>query len=158
MKHRTGRLDIDVTGNRVTLAGRFDDEGRAYELLTLIPAGDVVVDTSGLTFINSVGMREWMRLLRALRERGSVTLDRIADVLITQLNLLPDIARSVTITSFHAQYLCGNCGAESTPLVDAIAHAEGLARLQAPKLPCDECGAPMDLADFSERYLSLFRP
>ena len=133
MKQRFGRLDIDITGSRVTLSGRIDDEGRAYELLAAIPEGDVVIDTSGVTFINSVGMREWMRLVRALRERGEVTLDRVADVLITQLNLLPDVARSVTITSFHAQYLCGSCGAESTPLVDAVAHAQGLRQLQAPK-------------------------
>ena len=29
--------------------------------------------------------------------------------------------------------------------------------VQAPKLPCEECGAAMELGDFPERYLSIFR-
>jgi predicted RNA-binding Zn-ribbon protein involved in translation (DUF1610 family) len=72
--------------------------------------------------------------------------------------LLPEIAKSVTIRSFHAQYVCSSCGAEPVPLVDAVAYAADLRKLKAPKLPCPECGAAMDLGDFPERYLGVFKP
>jgi hypothetical protein len=158
---RLGRLDITIQGSpegtRISLAGRIDDTSPLGELTANTPAGNVTIDTSGVTFVNSIGMREWLRLVRGLHARGIVTLERVADVLITQMNMILKLGEAVRITSFHAQYLCPACGAEGTRLVDAVLHAEALARLEAPKLPCRECTAQMDLADFPERYLTVFR-
>lgn len=157
MTARTSRLDMRVEGARLTLTGRIDDSTSFGELPAQLPVGGVTIDTGGVTFVNSIGMREWIRLIRALRERGPVVLDRVADVLITQMNMIRELATSVEITSFHAQYVCASCGHESAPLVDVAAHAETLKTMKAPKLPCPECGAAMDLGDFPERYLSIFR-
>ena len=151
------RLDVSIQGNRAVFVGRIDDSVALGELAAQLPAGPVSIDTDGVTFVNSIGMREWIRLLRALRERGPVTLERVADVLMTQMNLMGDLGAGVRIASFHAQYACNACGAEVAPVVDAIAHAPLLAKLQAPTLPCPECGAQMALADFPERYLTLFK-
>ncbi len=154
---KIGRLEIEVSGSRVVLTGRIDDSATTLgDLLVHVPPGDVVLDTSGVTFINSIGMREWMRLIRALRDRGRVTFERVADVLITQMNLIPEF-KGVDVASFHAQYLCPACGVEDTPVIDVATHGAALRTMQAPKMPCPECGAAMDLADFPERYLSLFR-
>ena len=146
-----------VDGGRVALTGRIDDSTSFEQLAQQLPAGGVAIDTSGITFINSIGMREWMRLIRILRERGPIVLERVADVLMTQMNLIPEFATSVTITSFHAQYVCPSCGHESAPLVDAVANADALRAMKAPKLPCPECTTPMDLGDFPQRYLTIFR-
>ncbi len=154
---RLGRLDVRIADRRVTMVGRIDEGCALGGIVERVPAGEVVLDTAGVVFVNSIGMREWMRLLRALRERGQVVLDRVADVLITQMNLIPDLAKDVRITSFHAQYVCPACGGEHAPLVDAVAHAHVLRQLQAPRLPCPECGGQMELGDFSERYLSIFQ-
>ncbi len=153
---KLGRLDVQLAGNRVTMAGRIDDGVALSGLVTRLPAGEVVIDTSAVVFINSVGMREWIRLVRVLRERGKVVLERVADVLMTQMNMIPELATSVTIRSFHAQYVCPACGAETAPVIDAVAHAQGLRAMQAPRLPCPECGAQMELGDFPERYLKIF--
>lgn len=151
-------MNADIQGSRLVLDGRIDDHaGMLTDVLTRLPAGDITIDTSGITFVNSIGMREWMRFVRALRQRGAVTLERVADVLMTQMNMIPEFAGNVRITSFHAQYVCGACGAETAPLIDAIANLELLRTMKTPSLPCPECGAQMDLADFPERYLSLFR-
>ncbi len=155
---RTGRLDVKVAGQRVTLAGRIDDVTSFAEVLPHLPSGNLVIDTGGVTFINSVGMREWVRFVRALRERGStIALERVAEVVMSQMNLVRELAMSVTVTSFHAPYDCPACGAETSQLVDAVGHAEALARLEAPAMPCPECGAAMELGDFPERYLSMFK-
>ena len=153
------RLDIrvDAAARRITLVGRIDDNAVLTAVPQQVPAGPVTIDTSGVTFINSIGMREWIRLIRLLDDRGdAITLERVADVLITQMNLIPEFRDRVRIASFHAQYLCGNCGAEAAPVVDAIAHASELAETRAPRLPCPECGQAMELGDFPERYLMLF--
>ena len=153
---KLGRLDADLSPGRVALRGRIDDSSPLGELAAQVAPGNVSIDTDGVTFINSIGMREWMRFVRALKARGRVTFDRVAAVLITQMNLLPEFDGS-PITSFHAPYACGGCGAEALALVDAAAHAEDLRGHRAPKLPCPECGQPMELADFPERYLSVFK-
>jgi predicted RNA-binding Zn-ribbon protein involved in translation (DUF1610 family) len=155
---RTGRLDVRVSGARATLAGRIDDVAQLGALATLLPAGDVVIDLAGVTFVNSIGMREWVRLIRVLRDRGTVTLAAVSDVLIVQLNMIAEFRDSVQIASFHAGYVCPACGREATPLIDAVGHAAALRAMVAPRLPCPECGAAMDLADFPERYLGIFQP
>jgi predicted RNA-binding Zn-ribbon protein involved in translation (DUF1610 family) len=143
--------------NYVALSGRIADGVSLADHLDGHAPGPVVVDTEGVTFVNSVGMRELVRLLRGLRERGhEVRMERVADVLMTQLNLFAD-ARQLTIASFHAQYVCPACGAESAPLVEVAPHLPLLRALKAPQMPCPECGAAMDLGDFPERYLSVFK-
>lgn len=144
------RLDVAVAGNRVTMAGRIDDTTSFADLPARLPAGEVVIDTEGVTFINSIGMREWIRLVRALR--GRLRLERVADVLMTQMNLIAELAGAVTISSFHAQYVCPSCGAEAQPLVEATGRLAAM-----PALPCPECGSPMELGDFPERYLTIFK-
>jgi predicted RNA-binding Zn-ribbon protein involved in translation (DUF1610 family) len=152
-----GRLDAEITGTRLVLTGRIDETASGLTALAVqLPAGEVSIDTAGVTFVNSVGMREWMRLVRALRERGAVRFIGVADVLITQMNMVPEFKGSA-IASFHAQYVCPSCGAEATPLIDVAIHGDALRQMTAPRLPCPECGAAMDLGDFPERYLSVFR-
>lgn len=156
---KLGRLEVAISGSHVTFQGRIDDGSPLGELAAQIPAGPVTLDTGGVTFVNSIGMREWIRMLRVLRERGVVTLENVADVLMTQMNLVPELAQNPTlrIASFHAQYACAKCGNEVAPVVDAIANADALRQLRAPKLPCPECGAAMELGDFPERYLTVFK-
>ncbi len=152
------KLEVTVAGNRVTMAGRIDDSAAFADLPARLPTSEIVIDTDGVTFINSIGMREWIRLIRALRETGRpVRLERVADVLMTQMNLIAELKGAVAISSFHAQYVCPACGAEATPLVDAIANASLLRQLKVPATPCRECGAAMELADFPERYLTIFK-
>ena len=155
---KLGRLDVDIAGGHVALRGRIDDSAQLGEIVAQVPAGAVSIDTDGVTFVNSIGMREWMRMMRALRERGTtIALTRVADVLMAQINMIPELAKSATVESFHAPYECPACGAEASPIVEVAPHAHLLRQLQAPRLPCPECGAQMELGDFPERYLSVFR-
>jgi hypothetical protein len=150
-------VQIDARARRAMLAGRIDDSSPLGELLPQLPAGQVALDTDGVTFINSIGMREWIRLMRTLAARGQpVVLERVADVMMTQMNVIPELRRTVRIASFHAQYACDACGAEDMPVIDVAVHGDLLRAMRAPVLPCHECGAPTQLADFPERYLTIF--
>jgi hypothetical protein len=141
------RLQIEIAGGRVTFAGRIDESAQLATLASKLLPGPVVLVPEGVTFVSSVGLREWIRFLRALRESGhAVTLERVGDVLMTQMNLISEL-RGLAVTSFHAQYECASCRNEAQPLVDATLSP----------VPCGECGSPMQLADFPERYLTIFR-
>lgn len=163
---KIGRLDVTVETvqdhgtptTRLLMTGRIDDSAPLSGFVDSITTTAVIIDTDGVVFVNSIGVREWMRLLRGLASKHcTVRLERIADVLITQMNMIPDVRGTATIASFHAQYVCGACGAEAAPIIDAVVYAEQLAAMQAPKMPCPECNAEMELGDYPERYLTLFK-
>lgn len=154
---RIGRLDVEITGARAVLAGRLDDTAQLAGVAARLPAGDTAIDTARVTFVNSIGMREWVQLIRTLRGRGTVTLEAVSDRLMLQMTLLSEFrGAGIRIASFHAAYLCPACGHEATPRIDAIAHAAELRALRPPRVPCAECGAAMELADFPERYFGMF--
>lgn len=153
-----GRLTITSSPSRLALSGRLDDAAPLSSLATAELARELVIDTGGISFVNSIGIREWMRLLRTLREGGiRVALENVADVLITQMNMIPDARGEATIVSFHALYVCEGCGAESTPLVEVAPHRDGLLAMKAPSMTCGECGGKMELGDYPERYLTVFK-
>jgi hypothetical protein len=152
-----GSLAVTIEPGRIALAGRIDDTARLASLLDRVAPGAVVIDAGGVVLVSSVGLREWARLVRALAARGPVTLERVPDLLMMQLGLIPALARDAQIASFRAPYLCPQCGAESEPLIDARAHAAALAALRAPELPCAECGGAAALAELPERFLAVFR-
>ena len=155
---RTGRLEVELLGSRARFAGRIDDAVHLAEVGHLLPGGDVTLDLAGVAFVNSIGMRAWVRLIRSLRERGAVTLEAVSDVLIVAMNLVAEFRGAVRIASFHAGYACPGCGREATLLVDVAAHAGELAARRLPAQPCPECGGAMEPADFAERYTSIFAP
>jgi hypothetical protein len=164
---KLGRLDLTVTTEnpgtptsvtRLLMSGRIDDSAPLSSLLDGLTSPSIVIDTDGVVFVNSIGVREWMRLLRGLAAKGcSLRLERIADVLITQMNMIPDVRGTASIASFHAQYVCPSCGYEAAPLIDAVKHAAELAAMKAPPMACGECDAMMELGDYPERYLTLFK-
>ena len=153
---RTGKLEIKLRGSRAVFVGRLDETVQLRDLIDQLPPSDAVIDAAGINFVNSIGMREWIRLMRALRDRGPITLEAVSEVLITQMNLISQF-RGVRIKSFYASFVCSSCGHQATQLIDAEAQAQTLRQMQLPAVPCPECRAAMELADYPERYATIFR-
>ena len=156
------RLDLVMTGNaqhrRLTFAGRIDDTSPLVGLIPQVRAQEIVIDTGGVTFINSIGVREWMRFLRGLADIGArVRLENVAEVLVTHMNLIPDLRTSVWIASVQAPYVCDRCGAELSQLIDVVQHADELRALQPPAFRCPECGGTMTFSEYPDRYFAFLR-
>lgn len=158
----SSRLDVMMGGNatlrRLTLAGRIDDSAPIASLVDTVKAAEVVIDTGGVVFVNSIGVREWRRFLRGLVATGAVIrLENVAEVLVTQMNLIPDLRTGVTTVSVQAPYACDKCGAEVSQLIDLQAHGAALRALQPPTFTCPECGGVLALADYPDRYFAFLR-
>jgi hypothetical protein len=159
---RIGRLDVHLSGDHharfLALAGRIDDTALLISLAEHVTADLVAIDTGDVVFVNSPGIREWIRFLRALSASGArIRLVRVADVLVTQLNLIPDVATGAEVASVMAPYACDKCGAEASQLVDVTANRSALLALQTPTFACSECGTQMVLDDFPDRYFAFVR-
>lgn len=151
-----GRMTIDPQGDALVLAGAIDESAALHELIARARAGRLVLDLAGVTFINSLGVRDWIRMQASAQKAGlAVELRRVAEPLVHQLNMIIATRGSARVTSFFAPYACDSCGREDSLLIDAVTNADGLLRLEPPAMACPECGSQMAFNDFPERYFSF---
>lgn len=150
------RLHVQPGEGQLLLSGAIDETAGLMDLLGRAQNGWLVLDLADVTFINSLGVRDWIRMqATATQSRIQIELRRVAEVIIHQLNMIIATRGTARITSFFAPYACDRCGREESLVVDAVAHAPQLARLQAPAMTCPECGGAMAFNDFPERYFSF---
>src|SRR3954470_21618784 len=148
-----GRMTIEAQGDALLIGGAIDEAAALHELVGRASNGRLVLDLGAVTFINSLGVRDWIRMMAAAQKAGlQLELRRVAEPLVHQLNMIIATRGNARVTSFFAPYACDACGREESMLIDAVAHAQALARLSAPPMTCPECGAAMAFNDFPERY------
>jgi len=155
MAKTRGRIVLEIQGDILMISGPIDESAQLPELLDRAASGRLVLDLGGVTFINSLGVRDWIRMQAAAQRAGvTIELRRVAEPVIHQLNMII-ATRGARISSFFAPYACDGCGREESMLIDAVAHARELAELSPPAMTCVECGAQMAFNDFPERYFSF---
>ena len=153
-----GRMTIDAHGDQLVLGGAIDETALLHELIGRARNGVLDLDLAGVTFINSLGVRDWIRMQAAAQQANiTVQLRRVCEPLVHQLNMIIATRGNATVTSFYAPYACDACGREESLLVDALANGPALARLEPPPMTCPECSAPMVFNDFPERYFSFLQ-
>ncbi len=133
----------------VTVAGVIDETA---DLAPLQDAtGPLVLDLGGVSRINSVGVREWIRAMQRIPDDVPVTWERVSTALVTQLNMIANFNGHARIASFFAPYYCEACDEESRALltVDALS-----GKPEAPARTCADCEGPLVFDDIEEDYLS----
>jgi anti-anti-sigma regulatory factor len=156
MPETRGRIVIEPEADTLVIRGAIDESAGLTALLERAQDRRLVLDLGGITFINSLGVRDWIRLQAAAKAAGiTIELRRVSEPLVHQLNMIIATRGAARVTSFFAPYACDGCGREDALLIDAIAHARGLSQLEPPVMVCAECGAQMEFNDFPERYFSF---
>ncbi len=151
-----GRMTIQPQGDALLIGGAIDEAAALHEMVGRATGGRLVLDLAAVTFINSLGVRDWIRMQAAAQQAGlAVELRRVAEPLVHQLNMIIATRGNAMVASFFAPYACDACGREESLLIDAIANGPALAALQPPAMGCPGCGAPMAFNDFPERYFSF---
>jgi anti-anti-sigma regulatory factor len=151
------RLEIERTqfGNehRVALRGQIDENAELQPLASDID-DRVRIDLAEVSFVNSLGLREWIRLLMALQERSvEVVLQRCSESMVHQMSMVVAAQTHASVESFFCPFECDECGHAASVCIDVATNEEALRRLEVPPQPCPECGAPMQLNELPERYL-----
>lgn len=140
---------------RLVLRGRID-ETSAFSDVAESLAGQVVIDLEGVSFINSIGVREWVRFLRRLRATcEKISFARCSEAMVAQFAAIPDTVTGAQVRSFWAPYTCVQCEEERSLLVDVEPHLAALRRGQPPTFACARCGGTMRIDDLPDRYAAL---
>jgi hypothetical protein len=144
---------ITTEPGRATLVGIIDERADLMPVLEAASGGALTVDLGDVTFINSLGIRQWMRFVAAAQEREvKLRLRRVSEPMVGQMNMIEAARGTAEIESFFAPYGCDGCGREDSILLDTSAHAALISPTTAPSMPCPECGHLMVMHEAPQRY------
>jgi len=139
---------------RLILRGRLDETCHLSDLARDGRiAGELEVDLAEVTYINSLGVRDWVSFLRLLRQRGvAVTLDDCSETMVQQMNMIPDALGGAGVRSFQAPFTCDACGWDGRLRLDAAEVTPVIAGGVAPAAACPDCASPARFSDYLDRY------
>jgi eukaryotic-like serine/threonine-protein kinase len=149
-------MTVVESGEQLLLAGTIDETARLGDLIPRARNGRLILDLAGITFINSIGVREWCLMQKAATTaKLALELRRVAEPLVHQLNIVPAARGASIVTSFFAPYECDECDREFEILLDVRKHGQDFARMQAPKQQCPECDAELVFGHPPELYFTF---
>jgi eukaryotic-like serine/threonine-protein kinase len=155
------RLRIEASApGELLLSGVIDEHARLSEVMARAEQKSrrLVLDLGEITFINSLGVRDWIRFL-ALAAHSDVRLElvRVSEPLVQQFNMIVATRAGAHVRSFFAPFACDACGLERSVCIEVEPNLSALRALEPPRVDCPTCEAPMAFNDFPERYFSFLR-
>jgi hypothetical protein len=119
---------------------------------------EAVVDFSGVTRINSCGVRQWTRAIAACSTR--IRYVNAPALIVDQFSMVPEfLGVNGTVESFQARYVCSACSHEEMVLLAVGSTvAKGVAARGSATPPphaCSQCGAPADMDHNPDVYLEF---
>ena len=151
-------LTYEQRGDKLALSGAIDDTANVLGLIKHAVRGRLVLDLGGIQFINSIGVREWIRFQQAAAAAGvQLELHRVAVVLVHQFNIVPATRGTAQIRSFFAPFFCEDCDAEHDMVLDERLHSDELRDRVAPPMKCPTCKRLMPFRDPPELFLTFLK-
>jgi anti-anti-sigma regulatory factor len=150
------RMAVDTRGDVVYLEGIIDENARLDDVLGRARNNRLILDLAGIRFINSIGVREWIRMQQAASKiQLALELRRVAVPVVHQLNIVPATRGVSMVSSFFAPYECVDCDEEHDVLIEMRSHGVAIAKKQAPRAACPNCGEQLALSTPAELYFSF---
>jgi len=116
------------------------EENAHFEDLIGEPTGLVVLNTKGVTRINSVGVKNWIKYFEGRVKKGAkLKFVECSTAIVEQVNLISNFTCGGEVESLYVPFVCEDCGAE---LVGCFkAEAIKAANFEIPNLKCTKCGS-----------------
>jgi hypothetical protein len=112
----------------------------------------VVINLSGFTYINSVGIRCWMTFITNLCQSRTVVLEECAFEFVLQLNMIGALISSASVSSVCTLYFCDDCNKEETIVYKTEdLKLKSAAAIQHKK--CIHCGQNAELGEDADIFL-----
>ena len=144
---------FDENTNRVFLEGSITEHDDIVPLSEKLPA-EAVLDVSGITRINSSGVRQWIHFVKSVPETVQISLEGCPLVVINQINMIANFlgASRIKVKSLVVPFACVTCGNSA----EELREAERLAKEGIVGSPsCPECGSEMEPDVLQSEYLAF---
>jgi anti-anti-sigma regulatory factor len=157
-KTLTWKIETRGAETHVVLTGAISEYAPLDPLLSELAGpsnpSTVTIDLAGVSSINSIGVRNWLELMRALETRGvALVLERCSVPIVHQLSMIAGFEGVGTVRSVFAPYYCAACNRAEDRLLSL--EGEGVAERLLEPGACPACGGPQEFDDLPEHYVGL---
>lgn len=136
-------IEISLEGPISEKASLFDINLQAFK--------EIKINLSKVTFINSIGVKNWILWTCRLPQNAKLYLDECPFVIVNQINIVQGfIPKNAVVTSFLAPFLCEKCSHEETIKLSQNVHYfytsdQSAASVQIPEnLTCTKCRGTLE--------------
>ena len=131
----------------ITVAGVFSEESR---LEVPDPRGRrVIIDTRGVTRMNSMGVRNWIDFVELLQQRSpEVIIRQMPPVMVSQASMITSFVGRSTVESFLSPWFCPSCE-------NSLEQLHGFHDALPTSIACPKCRTPMELDWDRDAYLAF---
>jgi anti-anti-sigma factor len=114
--------------------------------------GTAVLHLGDVDYINSIGVRTWIRFVRRCEAEGvQLTLVAVSPVMVAQMNMIAGFSGPATVRSVAAPFVCPACQIATTTVLDL---SDDLQAAFSKAVVCT-CGTTMEFDDLPEQYLAF---
>jgi anti-anti-sigma regulatory factor len=140
----------------VILAGVIDEDNDLTEVTPRVRMPSVAINTAAVERINSCGVRDWVKWLDELRQRGAqnIYLVECSPVIMSQVNLVHNFVGSGAIVDFYGPYYCTQCDTNSMLIINVDEARQSLP-FKAPACRCNRCDLPLEFDDIESSYFAF---
>jgi anti-anti-sigma regulatory factor/DNA-directed RNA polymerase subunit RPC12/RpoP len=133
------------------LAGTIE-ENVDFDKLVGQTTNDIIVNCKGVSRINSIGVKAWIKYFSSLSAKGAqLKFQECSFAIVEQINLISNFGAGGAVESLYAPYLCGGCKSEYMRLftVDELKQLN----FEVPNMKCTKCGSDkVQFDDVAEEY------
>lgn len=147
-------IEISTTGDvlEVELKGQINEDS-SFEALKEQKQSKMVLNLSGVTHINSCGIREWIEFQNNNFDFDEIIYKECPQVVVEQMNIVSGfIHKRGSIESFYAPYYCESEDKEYKILITPEKVLDG----KAPKMTAKN-GEELEFDDIEAQYFNFLR-
>ena len=142
-------------GLTVDLIGAIEETTQLDQLIGPF-TGELTVKCRGVTRINSVGVKSWIRYFQNLKLLGhKFQFVECSYAIVAQLNMISNFDCGGKVVSLLLPYSCSKCGKDFV----SIAQTDELKKnkFQIPKVRCEKTDCEATLDDHPDEYLYFLK-
>lgn len=140
-------------------SGPINAEAEVYltQILSKI-SQKVKIDLSGVSSVNSCGVRSWINFMRELEAKGhEITFEKCAAEVVMQFNMIPSFKGPAKVNSLFGNYVCDNCGAEREILFESGKNLPASPDDELEEVICASCSHVMELDELEEEFFAFLK-
>jgi anti-anti-sigma regulatory factor len=151
-------IDKKAEGTNLVLAVKGNvDEDANFAPQDLGAATGVVLDLEGVTGINSVGIREWIKWVKTMPSSVKLSVRKVPKIVVDQINMVSGfLPPGTTVESFFVPYYSDASGSEKMVLFENGKEYSG-SELKAPAEIKDDSGEVMEMDVIEAKYFKFLK-
>jgi anti-anti-sigma regulatory factor len=150
-----GRLARGEGFTVVRLDGVIDEHNELASYTERIGSGEALfIDLGGVKRLNSVGVRDWVNWLRALKPKfARIVLFDCPPPVMNEVNFVKNFADGAHITTFSVPLFCARCNKEENRLLESAPLKSNGRKL--PSFACEQASCENTIDDDEDSYLAF---